>query len=198
MTDHRNDSDKAKLELEALERAETAEQRGRRQVWEQQVGESPRAFFAFRLYRDLTEKRTLAKVAQTLGCSSTNVERWARRWNWVNRSYEFDLVEEERLRQQMSRERIAHRRRQIQIGQALQSVAVAGLREWQARLEQRLPLNLLPDQIATLLKLGDDLEARGLGEDEGAGRFTRIVVNLTDAPPLADAEGATIPQMPLE
>ena len=87
---------------------------------------------------------------------------------------------------------------QIQIGQALQSVAVAGLREWQARLEQRLPLNLLPDQIATLLKLGDDLEARGLGEDEGAGRFTRIVVNLTDAPPLADSEEATIPQMPLE
>jgi hypothetical protein len=185
-----SDIDKVEAEFEAIERAERAERSARRQVWEQQVGESPKAWNAFRIYRDLMEKRTLAKVAETLGCSSTNVERWARRWAWTQRTYEFDLVQEERFREQTIRDRLAHHRRQIQIGQALQSVAVAGLRELQARLEQKLPLNLDPSEIAAFQKLGDDLETRGLGEDrEGnGGKFTRIVVNISDAEPIPDEE----------
>jgi hypothetical protein len=185
-----SDIDKVEAEFEAIERAERAERSARRQVWEQQVGESPKAWNAFRIYRDLMEKRTLAKVAETLGCSSTNVERWARRWAWTQRTYEFDLVQEERFREQTIRDRLAHHRRQIQIGQALQSVAVAGLRELQARLEQKLPLNLDPSEIAAFQKLGDDLETRGLGEDrEGnGGKFTRIVVNICDAEPIPDEE----------
>jgi hypothetical protein len=187
VADYMNGSDKAGRELDALDRAENAEQGSRRQLWDRQPGESPKAFNAFRLYRDAMEKRTLAKVAETLGCSSTNVERWARRWAWTQRTYEFDLVEEEKFREQMARDRVAHRRRQIQIGQAVQIVAVAGLREWQMKLDQKLPLNLDPDEVAKLLKLGDELETRGLGEDQGAGRFTRIIVNLGEAPPLPDA-----------
>jgi len=174
---------KARLEMEALERAESAEQTGRRQLWERQPGESPKAFHAFRLFRDLAEKRTLAKVAQTLGCSSTNVERWARRWAWTQRTYEFDLVQEEEWRQQAARDRIAMRRRQIALGQALQGVAAYGLREWQDRIAEKLPLHMRPDEIATLLKLGNELEAKGHGEEKDGGRFTRIVVNfntLTD------------------
>lgn len=187
MTDHMNGSDKARLELDALDRAEAAEQDGKRQVWERTPGETARAYSAFVKFRDLAEKRSFVRVAELLGCTPQNIERWARRWNWLNRCYEYDLVEEEKLRQQMSRDRVAHHRRQIQIGQALQSVAVAALREMQARIEQKLPLGLDPSQVAVLLKLGDELESRGLGEDrEGVSRFTRIVVNVGDAEPLPD------------
>ena len=181
-----SDIHKAKLELDALERAENAEQSGRRQVWERWSNESPKAYHAFQIYLGLAEKRTLAKVAEMLGCSSTNVERWARRWSWTQRVYEYDLVQEEKFRQQTSRDRLAHHRRQMQIGQALQSVAVAGLRELQARVEQKLPLNLDPAQVALLLKLGDELESRGLGEDSRATKYTRIQVILGDAEPIPD------------
>ena len=181
-----NDSDRARLELDALERAETADQSGKRQVWERMPGESPKAFHAFSLYLNLAERRTLAKVAEMLGCSSTNIERWARRWAWTQRTYESDLVQEERFREQTVRDRTAHRRRQITIGQHLQSVALAGLSELRSKLEQKLPLNLTPEQIATLMKLGDEIESRGLGQDDAASRYTRITVNLTDAEPLPD------------
>jgi len=188
MGDLMNDIEKAEAEIEALERAENAEHSGRRQVWQRWPQESAKAYAAFAKYRDLAERRTMAKVAEMSGCSSQNIERWARRWAWTNRVYAFDLVEEEKLREQMSRDRVAHHRRQIQIGQALQSVAAHGLRELQGKIEQKLPLNLAPEQLAVLLKLGDELERRGLGEDrEGASHFTRINVVLGDAEPIPDA-----------
>jgi hypothetical protein len=96
--DHMNSTDKARVEMEALERAENADQMGGRQLWQRQVGESAKAYHAFTLYRDMMEKRTLAKVGKELGCSSTNVERWARRWAWTRRTYEYDLVQEEEWR----------------------------------------------------------------------------------------------------
>ncbi len=173
-----NSPDKARVEMEAVERAESAEQTGRRQLWERQPGESAKAYNAFRLYRDAMEKRTLAKVAQTLGCSSTNVERWARRWAWTQRTYEYDLVQEEEWRQQAARDRIAMRRRQIALGQALQSVAAYGLREWQDKIEQKLPLAMRPDEIATLMKLGNELETKGHGDEKHGGRYTKIIVSL--------------------
>ena len=169
-------NDKSRIELEALERAESAEQTGRRQLWEQMPGETAKAFHAFRLYRDLMEKRTLAKVAETLGCSSTNVERWARRWAWTQRTYEYDLVQESAWQQQASRDRIQMRRRQIQIGMALQSVAAYAVREWQQKIELKLPLHMDPVEVAGLLKLGNELEAKGHGEEKDGGRFTRINV----------------------
>jgi hypothetical protein len=171
-----NGNEKARLELEAHDRAESAEQGGRRQLWERQVGESPKAFHAFRLYRDAMEKRTLAKVAETLGCSSTNVERWARRWAWTQRTYEYDLMMEEEWQRQASRDRIQMRRRQIQLGQVLQSVAAYAIREWQQKIEQSLPLHMDPVEVAGLLKLGNELEAKGHGEERDGGRYTKINV----------------------
>lgn len=190
MGDYVNDTDKAALEVDALERAENAEQSGKRQVWERMAGESSKAYCAFARYRDMAERRTMAKVATMSQCSPQNIHRWARRWNWTLRCREFDLVEEEKFREQTARDRVAHRRRQVTIGQHLQSIAVAGLRELQARAASKLPLNLAPSEVAILLRLGDELEGRGLGEDrEGVSRFTRINVVLGDAAPIDDAAG---------
>jgi hypothetical protein len=195
MDDYISDKAKADAEMDAIERAEAAELRGSRQVWEQLPGESPKAFHAFRLYRDLMEKRTLAKVAETLGCSSTNVERWARRWAWTQRTYEFDLIEEEKLNQQMSRERMAHRRQQVQLGTVLTNIGAHSLRELQIKIEQQLPLNLAPSELAALLKLGDDLKVRGLGTDRAGGKYTRINVIIGTAPDIDDASAESRPAL---
>jgi hypothetical protein len=170
--------DKSRLELEALERAESAEQAGRPQLWQRQPGESAKAYSAFSKYRDLAERRTMAKVAEMSGCSSQNIERWARRWAWTHRVAEYDLVQEEEWQRQASRDRVAMRRRQIAIGQTLQSVAVYAVREWQQKIEQKLPLNLDPIEVVGIMKLGNELEAKGHGEEKDGGRFTKIVVTI--------------------
>jgi hypothetical protein len=193
MDDYICDKAKADAELDAIERAEAAAQSGSRQVWERMPRESAKAFAAFAKYRDLSTARTMKKVAEMSQCSAQNIHRWARRWVWTHRAAQFDIVEEEKFREQAARDRLDHRRRQVRIGQAMQSVAVAGLRELQAKLEQKLPLNLAPSEVALLQKLGDDLESRGLGEDNrGAGRYTRInvIIGTQEAPPDALAEAS--------
>lgn len=171
-----SNTDKVRLEVEALERAESAEQSGRPQLWQRQPGESAKAYNAFRIYRDLAEQRTFAKVGKELGCSSTNIERWAARWCWTQRVYEYDLVQEEEWQRQASRDRVAMRRRQIQLGQALQSVGAYSVREWQQKIAANLPLHLDPVETVAILKLGSELEAKGHGEEKEGGQYTRINV----------------------
>jgi len=148
------------------------------QLWEKQLGETDKAFDAFVVFRDLPGQRTYQAVADKLACSHTNVRQWASRWDWKVRADAYDRYADEQFCKQTVRDRLAHRRRQITIGQHFQSVAIAGLRELQARIEQKLPLNLDPSEIAALQKIGDDMETRGLGVDSEAGRYTQINVNL--------------------
>src|SRR5215211_3673678 len=54
-------------------------------AWEQQPGESARAYEAFALYRDMGPDRSLAKVAQMLGKSKTLLSRWSSEHAWVDR-----------------------------------------------------------------------------------------------------------------
>ena len=169
--------DSDKNYFEALEAAEKAGQSGKAQPWERQLGETSKSFAAFQKYLNLSSRRTLGRVAEMSGCSAQNIERWSRKWSWVARVQAYDVIEEQKFREQTCRDRLAHSRRQIAIGQSLQSVAVAGVRELQDRLTQKLPLNLTPIELAALLKLGDELESRGLGTSR-EGRFTRINVIL--------------------
>jgi hypothetical protein len=115
------------------------------------------------------------------GCSPQNIERWSRKWYWVSRAQSFDAVEEEKMREQLCRERTTMRLRQIKVGQAMMAVGIAGLREWQQRIQQKLPLNLSPEQVSQLVKVGSELERVGHGE-EAQSRFTRIQVIVEQSP----------------
>lgn len=61
--------------------------------WEQQEGESAKAFGAFSLYLDMGEKATLRLVAQQLYKSLTLIGRWSKKYKWVERkaAYEADI-----------------------------------------------------------------------------------------------------------
>jgi hypothetical protein len=104
------------------------------------------------------------------------------------RTYGYDLVQEEEWQRQASRNRIQMRRRQIQLGQVLQSVAAYAVRGWQQRIEQQLPLDIRPDEVLAMLKLGNELEAKGHGEEKDGGRFTRINVVIGTATDLSVEE----------
>jgi hypothetical protein len=60
-------------------------------AWQQQPGESDRAFEAFTCYRTLEPgERSLAKVGSELVKSTTLLSRWSARWQWVERAREWD------------------------------------------------------------------------------------------------------------
>src|SRR5436190_2076892 len=54
--------------------------------FEQQPGESAKAFAAFSVYLGLGPERSLAAVGQQLGKSMALLERWSARWRWLERA----------------------------------------------------------------------------------------------------------------
>ena len=149
----------------------------RHRPWDRLDGESTAAFGAFCNYRDMGTERSLVKVGQQLGKSRALMERWSAAWNWVGRVWEFDVAEAERTREQLSRDRLAMRRRQIRLGMAMQSIASYGLRELQQKVERGEPLGLTVDEIVNLMRVGAELERRALGEEKDY-QVTKIVVNF--------------------
>ncbi len=61
-----------------------------RESWHKQSGESPKAYAAFAIYRDLGSQRSLEDVSQQLHKSKTLLARWSTRDNWVVRADAFD------------------------------------------------------------------------------------------------------------
>jgi hypothetical protein len=100
--------------------------------WERLDGESPQAFEAFALYRDMGPDRSLGKVAKQLGKSRSLMERWSVLHHWVNRSDAWD-IEADRLHRGYL---IAHRRdvdrRLLGIAGAMQAKMVEALRQLDA------------------------------------------------------------------
>lgn len=64
--------------------------KGKREVWDQQPGESAPAFAAFVCYRDLGSERSIDAVAKKLGKSNQICARWSRKKGWVRRVVAYD------------------------------------------------------------------------------------------------------------
>jgi hypothetical protein len=60
-------------------------------VWLRRRDETPVAYAAFVCYRDLGVKRTVVGVARELGKSESLLRRWARRHDWAERAWAWDL-----------------------------------------------------------------------------------------------------------
>lgn len=79
-------------------------------------GESRQAFRAFKTYIEMGEDRSYRKVAHRLGCSETNIEKFAARWEWQKRLHllmaeeaERDAAAEKQARLEFARKREAMR-----------------------------------------------------------------------------------------
>jgi hypothetical protein len=59
--------------------------------WERQPKESPEAWEAFALYRDMGVERSTAKVGRALGKSTDLMDRWSRNHSWVARCMAYDV-----------------------------------------------------------------------------------------------------------
>ena len=58
--------------------------------WERMEGEGPKAFEAFRVYRDMGPERTITAVGKQLSKSRNLIDRWKDRWNWAERVRAYD------------------------------------------------------------------------------------------------------------
>lgn len=89
-------------------------------AWLRRPGESPRAYEAAMAYFEMRAGRSISAVSQRLGKHVSLLERWSKRWGWVERAAAFDehLAREAQIaREQANREYTA---------------------KWQARAQEKL------------------------------------------------------------
>jgi len=163
-------------DIEDLQTKETVETTGSCELWDKRLDESQKAFAAFALYRD-SEKRSFKNVAEQLNCSPQNIFQWSSRFSWRERVSAWDVEQDRLQREELARGRVKMRTRHLAMAQAMLGIAGHALREWQTRVEQKLPLGLSPEQIAMLVKAAVELEHRTMGTASGH-QFTEIRVVL--------------------
>ena len=124
-------------------------------VWERQPGETPKAYQAFVVYRDLGRDRSQYKAAKKLGKSAVLLHRWSVKYGWVKRVDIYDeylntktrLENEELIKQAKIRE--------VAAGTALMEKLLA-------RVNSMHPDEITPNLISQMAKTASELARLGL------------------------------------
>ena len=148
--------------------------RRERQEWERQPRETPQAFEAFAIYRDLGSARSVRKVGAQLGKTETLMSRWSSRWHWVRRARAYD----EHLQAIALVDRDEDIRRAREQNLELARVAKAKV---VARLNALRTDEIQVGQLANLVKMCVELELNSLGVPSVV---TRTELTGPDAQPL--------------
>lgn len=132
--------------------------------WEQQPGESAKAFEAFATYRDMGAKRSLRKLTQQLHKNLTTVRDWSVKWNWQERVRAYDRELDRQVREQAIRSVRQMTDRHIRIAMQLQAKAVQALENIdEAQLTPKMVLAFLTK--ATELERMSRLSNAGMDEN---------------------------------
>ena len=125
--------------------------------WERQPEETPKAYEAFTIYRDLGKERTIPKVAETLRKSVSLMNRWSQAYSWVERVTAWDDEADRQAAQKQLKDianaRVRQRKQAVKMQlKALQ--LLESINEGDAKLSE----------IVALMKLGMEQERICMGD----------------------------------
>jgi len=97
--------------------------------WDRQEGETDAAWKAFNRYLQLGDERSIAKAIEGDGkrAAKRRYESWSSTYRWVERARAWDASIVERIRKDREKDLIAMRKRHIEAGQAMQSLAASSM-----------------------------------------------------------------------
>ena len=129
-------------------------------LWERQKNESEKAFEAFKIYRDMGQKRTVSAVVEKLGKSRSLIDRWKEQWNWKERVRAYDNELEKQAKEKAIKDYKAMTEQHIKIAVKLQKKALKAFDN--LKIEE-----MSPKDIKEFIKMATDLErlSRTIGND---------------------------------
>lgn len=110
----------------------------KRQLWDRLEDEGPKAWEAFRAYRDMGPKRATRKVSEAIGRPpgyQSVIDRWSVKYRWVERCAAWDDYQDKVAQEAIIKELEEMKKRHIQEAVGLQTKALERLR------------NLQPDEL---------------------------------------------------
>ncbi len=124
------------------------------ELWEQFEGETPQAYEAFTVYRDLGAGRTYTAVAEKLRKSVSLIRRWKEKWIWAERAAAWDKNLTDKAIEKAADDYAKMIELQINIGKMMQA---KGARALQGMDFDDVPLKFLPS-IVSLINSGVSTE----------------------------------------
>lgn len=137
--------------------------------WERQQGETPKAYGAFQVYRDLGAERSLQKAAAKLGKSRGLLEDWSSKNYWVKRVAAWDAEQDRIARQAQIDEIKKMRKRHADLAYAMLIKAANALKRMPEDEIKAMDIGRFVEVGSKLERLsrgdvGDVIEER-MGED---------------------------------
>lgn len=148
------------------------------EAWNRRSDETDAAWKAFCVYRDMGDERSITRALEASGKKAGNKRRWetwSSQYNWVERARTWDASIIEKVRKDREKELIAMRKRHIEAGQAMQSVAARSMLK-AVRDKTEIPLEDVPRWMMT----GVRIERLAAGESTENVRQETIMPNILE------------------
>lgn len=150
--------------------------------------ETPKAYEAFCVYRDMGSGRSLDRAIQELGKSASTVQKWSREHDWVKRVDAYDLDQEAIARQILEEEnREAYREKlrrynkeDEEIGRANRAIAVAGLAKLRKFIDNLDQKDITMRNAHNLAKIVDTCFNRGEHSLNNAYAIDKILQTIIE------------------
>lgn len=154
--------------------------------WERQRGETPRAYEAFGVYRDLGPNRSIAKAGRSLGKNKVTLEQWSVKYEWVKRAAEWDAEQDRVARQAQLDEIKKMRKRHADLATAMLVKAAKALQRIPEDEIKAVDVSRMVETASRLERIsrgdvGDVIEERDGGQAVPTVQFY-IPDNFRDKP----------------
>ncbi|MGE5551503.1 MAG: hypothetical protein ACM3ZC_13405 [Bacteroidota bacterium] len=125
--------------------------------WEQQQGETAKAFAAFSAYRDMGAERSLSKVSHVLSKSKPLLQRWSSTYSWVERVEAWDRFTARQEQEAALKARLDMSARHAKAAMVLMQKALQ-------KLAKMKPEELEPGDVARFIDTAVKIERVARGE----------------------------------
>ena len=150
----------------------------RPETFDQQEGETPKAYEAFCLYRDEGTGRALRKIAQTHNKSIATLADWSERYDWVDRARAYDSHLELQARkgreEAHTAEIVAYRERCRKAAIQTGEMALAVLMKAGQRLKTLEPEQIEPHVLPAYLRAAASVMESSLNAEAEAVGVRRL------------------------
>jgi len=96
-------------------------------LWERMIEETPKAYAAFRVFRDQGVQRSYAATARALGRHESQIRRWAGPFRRRERAHAWDLAQSREVELLLRQEREQAARRRLRHAEQIEKMAMAGI-----------------------------------------------------------------------
>lgn len=146
--------------------------------WERQPEETPKAFEAFCVYRDLGAERSIAKAGKRLGKNRVTLEGWSSKYEWVSRCAAWDTEQDRLARIAQTKEIKKMRKRHAALASTMLIKAATALQQLKDEDISASEISRMVDVASKLERISRGDVGEVVEERDGGEAFSPVQIYI--------------------